>query len=504
MNQKPGSFLGKAGPLVAARLFTALLGISVPLVLARSLSLEDYGTYKQLFLIAMTLQLILPFGMAQSLYFFVPRADRTRPLFAHTLAYMMVAGMVALAIVSLLDGPLAGYFKNPALLDYQWPLGLYVVGILGSYPLEIGLTSQGKTRASACVYLVSDITKTGVLLFPILFGFTLATMMWALAIFALVRLVTTVFVLLKWSRGPLLQPTLLKQQLLYALPFGAAMALSIPQQYAHQYAVSGVVSPELFAIYAVGCFQLPLVDLLYTPTSEVLMVRLGELEKSGRQHEGTGSFREASGKLAYVFLPLAAFLFAAAPEFIGALFGPRYLPAVPLFRFSVVGIALATFPLDGVLRACNQTRWLFLSYLAKFIVTIPLLWVGVREFGMIGGIASWAIAEVFGKALLLARIPTALSTPQHRVRFTDVLPWVALGKAALCAVGSAGTVWVLRALTPDQVLELPEGVLWRAIPLALFGCVFAAGYVVALRLAGVNALALLAGLRRRPAPARAS
>ena len=39
------SFLGKAGPLVLARLFTAGLTLSIPLVLARVLTLAEYGTY---------------------------------------------------------------------------------------------------------------------------------------------------------------------------------------------------------------------------------------------------------------------------------------------------------------------------------------------------------------------------------------------------------------------------------------------------------------------------
>ena len=64
---------GRAGPLVLARLASALLTVSIPLVLARQLDAADYGTYKQLFLVFQVLTLLLPFGMAQSLYFFLPR-----------------------------------------------------------------------------------------------------------------------------------------------------------------------------------------------------------------------------------------------------------------------------------------------------------------------------------------------------------------------------------------------------------------------------------------------
>jgi hypothetical protein len=66
------SLMRQARPLIAARLFTAILTLSIPLVLARVLPLAEYGTYKQLFLIALTLSSVLPFGVGQSLYYFIP------------------------------------------------------------------------------------------------------------------------------------------------------------------------------------------------------------------------------------------------------------------------------------------------------------------------------------------------------------------------------------------------------------------------------------------------
>jgi hypothetical protein len=265
------------------------------------------------------------------------------------------------------------------------------------------------------------------------------------------------------------------------------------------YAVAGVVAPAVYALYRVGCFQLPVVDLLYTPTSEVLMVRLGELEREGRLEEGVNAFREAAGKLAYVFLPFAAFLFAAAPEFVGAMFGEKFLPAVPVFRVSVLGVVLSILPMDGTLRARGQTRAIFASYAVKAAVTVPMVWLGVKHLGLMGGIGSWAVAEVVGKAMLLARVPAALSTPQLKLRVVDVIPWRELGKAALSAVAAALGVFVLRAAAEGAFSHLPEGFVWRVLPLASAGVLFVMGYLGVLYAAGVRPLSLLAGLRPRRA-----
>jgi len=491
------SFMGKAGPLVLARLFTAGLTLSIPLVLARVLSLAEYGTYYQLFLIATTLYYVLPFGVVQSLYYFLPRAEEKRPWLGQTLLFMSAAGVVAAGLVYGLLGPVARHFDNPALLEHRGTLALYTAFLLGSFPLEISLTSQGKTKQSALVYLVSDAVRAAAMVVPCLWGAGLHGMMWAVVGFTFLRYVATWGVAPRGSTGPLLRAGLWRQQLVYAAPFGAAMALAIPQQNAHLYMVAGVVSPALYALYRVGCFQLPVVDLLYTPTSEVLMVRLGELEKQGRLEEGVEAFREAAGKLAFLFLPFSAFLFAAAPEFIGALFGAKFLPAVPIFRVSVLGVVLAILPMDGVLRARGHTRAIFLSYLVKAAVTVPLVWVGVRQFGMMGGVVSWAVAELVGKCALLVRVPAALSTPTLTLGVRDIIPWRELGKASLAALAAGAGVFGLRAATERAWSGLPEGFVWRAMPLAVAGVLFVIGYVGVLTATGVRPLSFLNTLRSR-------
>ncbi|WZX16347.1 spore coat polysaccharide flippase ExoM [Myxococcus stipitatus] len=494
-----GSLLGRAGPLVMARLFTAGLTLSIPLVLARVLHLDEYGTYYQLFLVATTLYYVLPFGVVQSLYYFLPRTQEKRPFLGQTLLFMSGAGLVGAALIWGLLDHVAAWFSNPALLEHRGTLAAYTAFLIGSFPLEVSLTAQGRTRASAAVYLVSDALRACVMVVPPLLGASLHGLMVAVAVFAALRYGATWWVSLRGVTGPLVRGALFREQLAYSAPFGAAMLLAVPQQNAHLYMVAGAVAPAMYAMYRVGCFQLPVVDLLYTPTSEVLMVRLGELEREGRLEEGVDAFRDAAGRLAYVFLPFAAFLFAAAPEFIGALFGEKFLPAVPVFRVSVLGVVLSILPMDGTLRARGLTRAIFVSYAVKAVVTVPLVLLGVRHLGLMGGIGSWAVAEVVGKLLLLIRLPAALSTPERPLRLVDILPWPALGRASLAAGAAGAAVFVLRMGAEGAWGHLPAGFLWRVLPLAVAGVLFVVGYVGVLYAAGVRPLAVLAGLRPRRA-----
>lgn len=495
----PTAFLGKAGPLVAARFVSACITVSIPLVLARVMDLAEYGAYKQLFLVSQTLYFVLPFGVAQSLYFFIPRAEQRRPWFGQTLLFLLGAGTLAAVILYRFAPQLSGWLNSPALFEHRVLLALYCGSSMAGYPLELSMTSQGNTRGAAIGYLVSDALRSVALTAPALLGFGLHGMMLSMCVFSFVRLAATWWVMVGHSEGPLWDGPSFRRQLAYAAPFGAAILVSVPQHYAHQFMVSSVVSPELFAIYAVGCFQVPLVDLLYSPTSEVLMVQIGALERTGRIEEAAIAFREATARLAFVFLPLAAFLFAAAPEFIGAVFGARFADSVPIFQIFLLGIPLAALPMDGTLRARNKTRHIFLSYLVKALVTVPLVYFGVTWLGMKGGAFSWLLAELVGKAMLLAKVPGALSTENQQVGLGALLPWGRLAKAAGAAVLAALAVIALRAWVVPMWGGAAPTFAQRLVPLAVAGVLFGAGYLAVLRAAGVPPAHVLAALWPRRA-----
>lgn len=465
-----------------ARGASVCLSFVVPLALARLFSPEEYGTYKLLFLVAQTLFLVLPLGMAQSLYFFLPRTNRAAPYLFQSLVFLACAGLLAAGGLWVASGTLARAFNNPGFAWHAGLIGVYVLGLIGSMPLEIALTARGNTLQAGVAYAAWDVARSVAVIVPAAAGFGVFGVVAGVALAAALRLSCTYVVLLRKEKGPFLDRRALRGQLSYALPFGAAMALAIPQQYFHQYVVSARVDAAAFAVYAVGIFNLPLIDLLYTPTSDVLMVRLAELEREGALDRGAGVFREAVTRLGYLFLPLSVFLIAVAPEFITGLFTARYLGAVPVFRVAALGIVLASLPVDGALRACNETRFILMSYATKIALTVPLVLLGVESWGMLGAVTGWLVADAFGKGTLLARLPKSLGTT-----IRELLPGSDLARgAAASLIATAGVPAARAALGPGH------HALWTVgVSAAAFGVL----YLLALELLGTRVL-------RMPAPSQ--
>jgi O-antigen/teichoic acid export membrane protein len=500
------SLLRRAGPLIAARLASACITLFIPLVLARMMQQEEYGTYKLLFLLSLNAAAMLPFGVAQSLYFFVPRTKEPRVWLGQTFGFMLLMGAVG-ALVLWSAGPvLARLLSTPGLLEHRLELALYTAFLLAAGPLETSLTAQGRTRLAGVSYLASDSLRAAAMVVPALLGYGLHGIMAAMVGWGAVRLVLAWALVLGTGKGRLADLALFRQQLVYALPFGVAILFAIPQQYAHQYIVAHAVGPALFAIYAVACFELPFVELFYTPTSEVLMVQLGELEKAGRIAEGAAAFREAVERLAALLLPPIAFIFAIAPTFITTLFGARFAEAAPIFRVCLAVMPLGIWPLDATLRARGETGHILRSYVVKFALTLPLAWTLVHRFGLMGAAASYVAAEIAGRVFLALRVPRALSTPGQRVRARDLVPTGRLARSAAAAVVLALVGAGALHLAANAELTTPGSVMHRLLPLAAGSAVFGVGYLVHLLASGASLPgplgALVARLKpRRPVPA---
>ena len=430
--RKPKGILGQAGPLLLGRLGATVLGFALPLILTRLLPQAEFGTYKQVWLVVTTGFFMLQFGLSQSLYFFVPRKDgNAQKWLTHSFVSISVMAAVCAFGLYALRFAVARQFANPDLATFGLPMGLIAFTMIATTPLEIQLTAEGRVRTAGWFYFLSDAVRVAASVVPLLMGWGLHGFFWAYVLHGVLRLAATLALLFRHG-GPAWDWPLWKQQVAYALPFGAAILLDIPQKTFHQWAVGWSVDPVAFAIYAQGCFQVPIVNLLYTPISDVLQVRLAE--PGGRDHDhAVHLFHDANLRLAAVFFPFTAGMVAAAALFVPALFTHAYDASIPIFRIAILMTPFQALPLEGTLRAFGRTRYLFNIFFWKLVVTVPAVLIGLKLFGMTGSIGGYVIADTAVRCAMLNRV-------RHDLHATwqEVLPWRQL--AAIGAASLAGCV----------------------------------------------------------------
>src|SRR5881396_3517351 len=125
----------------------------VPVVLARSLDQGEFGTYKQLFLVAATLYEVGQLGMAESLYYFLPLGPGLGGRYVlNSVLALALGGLACLLLLGTAGAPIARWLSNDALPGYTPMIGVYLVLMLTSAVLETVMVARKRFRSASWIY----------------------------------------------------------------------------------------------------------------------------------------------------------------------------------------------------------------------------------------------------------------------------------------------------------------------------------------------------------------
>lgn len=459
------SIFGPAFLLMSGRTIGFIAAFMLPVVLVRVFTPAEFGTYKQLFLIYSTLYGIAQLGMAESLYYFVPTNPHVAGRYASNAVLMLSgAGTLCLLIVWSASGLVAGWFNNPELARYLPAIGIFLLLMLISAILEILMISRKQHALAFKTYVLSDVGRTVLCLIPALIFHSLAWLLAGLIAFGSIRvLFTLTFVRRQFHRTLGIQPEIIAKHLRYAVPFAIAVTIDLLQSNWHFYVVSTRIDAATFAIYAIGCLQIPLVDFMMSSTGNVMMVRMSEEIRDGRPQIAVTVWRDTTRKLALLFVPLVGALLVTARNLIPGLFTPSYSASVPLFMVWSLMMLLAVFLTDAVLRVFADTGFIIKLNLLKLMVVAMLISIFLTTFGLIGAVMVTLVAGFLAKSVALIRIRRLM-----RCSWGRFLPW-----RSLAIVVAIGTVSGLPALLFDLSTGLP-----RLIAALMAGLIYCAIYAL--------------------------
>ena len=453
-----------AALLVTGRVIGLVASFAIGIVLARLFAPAAFGTYKQFFLVYGTLYGLAQLGMAESLYYFVPRHPaRTGRYAFNALVTLALAGGGSLALLYVWRTQIAVRLMNTGLADYMVLIGLFLTFMLMSTVLEIVMVSRKQHLMAAITYACSDIVRTLFFIAPALLLGSLRAVFIGATAFAALRLVLLLAALWReYGRDFRIDVTLWREQLGYALPFALAVGVEVVQLNYHQYVVASRFDTATFAIYAVGCLQIPLVDMIMTSTVNVLMVKMAEEASHG--NAAVALWHETIGRLAFLMVPLSVFLFVVAHELIVTLYTTTYLASVPIFMIWSLTILPSIFAVNAVLRVFAQTRFLLIMNVVRLGIVAGLIGWFLSMFGMSGAVLVTLLSTALVNVLGVARIAQIL-----HLRFSESLPWSQLGGiAARAGIAALPVLWLTRETTLSPVVGLAaSGVAYAAVYFAL-------------------------------------
>lgn len=472
-NQEPdGTLTSRTIWLLVAKTIGFVASIALPLIIVRLLDKSDIGIYRQIFLVLATCVSIVPLGFSMSAYYFLPResADRKPFIIFNILLFNLVASAFVGLILTYFPQILGGIFQSEIMAHYSPLIGLALFFMVFSLFLETVAIANQEKKLAAGFIVFAQVTKT-IMLAAAVFAFSSVEAIVWMAI-AQGVLQTAVLLVYLNSRFPKFwrsfDPALFREQAFYALPFGFSVILFTLQTDLHNYFVGYKFNEADFAVYAIGCFNLPLIGILLESINSVLIPRMSQLQRENNFREMIELTARAIKKLALIYFPLCIFFLITAEEFILTLFTQKFADSVPIFRVNLLLIPFFILLADPITRAYKELgHFLLLMRMVLFIFLVPALWFGIQYLDLTGIISIVVIFSILDRTITMMKAAQKIGVSKKDWRLL-----IETGKVAMASMVAGILTFVVHyflvGLLPILILTICATV----FGLAYIGAIF--------------------------------
>jgi O-antigen/teichoic acid export membrane protein len=456
VKNKPSLKVQSAWLLIAKTVGFAL-SFLLPLLVVRYLDQTQVGIYRQAFQVVTTMVAILPFGFSASAFYFLSRDKEDQPYIVfNILLFNFVVGAAACALLIFFPQGLGAVFQDKELTHLAPLIGVVIWLWVFAAFLEIVAVANQEPRLATFFIIFSQFTKTLFMVTAVLMFGTVESFIYAAIVQGAVQTLVLLAYLNYKFRGfwRSFDRKILKRHFLYVLPYGLMALLWIVQTDIHNYFVGYRFSAAEFAIYVYGCFQLPLLSVLYESVTSVLIPRMSELQHSDNRREMVEVTVRAMDKLAFFYFPVYVLLLITGYDLITALFTQNYAASVPIFIINITLIPVGILISDPIVRAFPELgRFLLKLRLVMIPMMIAALWFGINYLDLRGIVAIVVVTTLVERLITFARAAKTLGVTRG-----DAYLLRNIGRTAVASIIAGGSTYVFyiyfREFTPVIGREL--------------------------------------------------
>jgi O-antigen/teichoic acid export membrane protein len=434
------SLASRAFWLLVAKTVAYVISFALPLILVRRLDQTSFGLYKQAFQIINTAVVILPVGFMMSAYYFLPRettAERRGAVVTNILFFYYLLGALAFLLLLFWPGVLAyfaGEQDSRVLIRYAPLIGLTIFFWVGSSFLEVIAVANEESHLATLFIINAQVTKTGFLVVAAIWFGSVRGLLGA----ALLQGFVQALVLQAYLRSRFgsywqhFDGEILKEQLVYVLPLGAAGILQFSLMDIHNYFIMHYFSAADYAIYSLGGFTTPLVGIIATSVTAVLIPQISYLQSRGEIREILVTTARAMRKLAACYFPIYVFFLVMGREVILVMFTERYVATWPFLLVNITLIPFLAMVGDPIIRAFAAHRFFMLKVrVAEILLMFCALWWSTTRYGMMGTIITAVAFLIFDRAIEAFRAWTIAGATLQDVGL--LRDWLKIAVSALLA-----------------------------------------------------------------------
>jgi O-antigen/teichoic acid export membrane protein len=432
--RKIGSLKSQSAWLLFAKLVGFSFSFMLPLLIVRHLTLAEVGHYREAFQVIMNAVIILPLGFSMSAFYFLAREKERQG--AAVLNILLFNGFVGgLACLGLFLYPqlIGNIFRSDELTQLAPYIGIVIWIWIFSTFLETVAVANQEARFATVFIIGAQISKTALMGGAVLFFASVESFLYA----AMIQGVIQTAILFGYLRSRFngfwrqFDPAFFWEQMRYAVPFGCAGILWMAQMDIHTYFAGHRFTSAEYAIYAYGCFEVPLIAMLSESVTSVLIPRMNELHQAGNKSEMVRLTMRAMQKLAFFYFPTYVFMLITAKTFIITLFTKNFEASADVFVINLTLLPFAILVTDPIIRSFKELGRMFLLVRGVILAgLVAVLYFWLDQLSMTGIISIAVGAIIFEKIVAETMVVTKLGIKWEQLRMLKPILTTALVAAA--------------------------------------------------------------------------
>ena len=400
----------KALVLSSEKALSSLSVVVLAVVLARTFSKAEFATYQQTLLIYQVLAPLIGLGMSNALMYFLPTdRERGRGIILEAAIPLVLMSLVYyIAIVVGGNHWIADLWNNPRLattLVIVAPLAIFMT-LSDCIPPSLIATDRVIVAAIFNIFrgfFVAIIILLAVWLLPAI-EIALASQVLALAFVSLVA----IYVIHRYFQRSLPTWTGVKSLLTYGIPLGLTAMVGILSRSIDRVMVSSYCRLEDFAVFDRGAMEIPLIGIVTSSMTAILMVDYRLMFKEGRQIEILPLLHRTILKSGTILIPTMCFLLCLAPECMVALYGEQYRESASVFRIYLCLLPIRTLVFGSIALAAGKTRALAIVAVVTLTANAILNFIAIGLFGYLGCALATVVViyfvSAYGRAIIAQNI----------------------------------------------------------------------------------------------------
>ena len=404
-------------------------------MLARYLTVEDFGKYQQLMMVVGIFGGIFSMGIPVAISYFHGQSNRYKDKVSVYKRFFIT--QISLVFVGILlfyfsSSFLAEFFKNEYFVIFTPVVSVIMITNTSLELFKNLSTVTNKLKyfliVTSLVQLFSIATSILILIYTEdIFYILITTAIFNTLIFFILIKSNLKFFLFNTT-----QKFINRTESKYVLMMGSITLIGMINGYTDQIMVSSMLTIEDYSNIRIGAFQIPFVGIITGSLLTVMIPIISKYYKNKEYENIIEIWKLSIEKASILLVPIVVFCLIFGNEIIISLFSDKYESAVIIFQAYMFQWLRAVIIFGGVMGAIGLEKELFKNTVIISILNIILNYFLILEFGVIGAAIATTFLNYVGVIPLILKINKKLGSNfftyfPYKIYFTSLFLSLSIG-----------------------------------------------------------------------------